>query len=185
MTTVSQTERRAMMESSSRFRELFGSFPTPVAIVTAMGADGTPFGFTSNAVCAVSAATPSLLISVGAGSRTLPAIVASQAFAVNFLSVEGQSASELFASKAADKFAHVDWEPSALAAGAPLLTDIALSYAECRIVSTTRADDHWLFTARVEGTAVFPRVPLLYRRGEYSAWSSHHGASLPVLEGAL
>ncbi|MBC9726546.1 flavin reductase family protein [Streptomyces sp. TRM68367] len=163
-----------MTVGSERFSELFGSFPTPIAIVTARGADGEPFGYTSNSVCAVSAATPMLLISVGKQSRTLPAIVSSQAFAVNFLSASGRSASQVFASKATDKFADVTWQPSAVAEGAPLLTEIALGYAECRVESATQVSDHWLFIARVEGTAVFPREPLLYRKGSYSVWSPQY-----------
>ncbi|MFG2873473.1 flavin reductase family protein [Streptomyces sp. NPDC048337] len=163
-----------MTVASERFSELFGSFPTPIAIVTAMGADGEPLGFTSNSVCAVSAATPTLLISVGKESRTLPAIVSSQAFAVNFLSAAGESTSRLFASKAADKFADVEWEPSALANGAPLLTGVALGYAECRVEDALQVSDHWLFIARVEGTAVFPREPLLYRKGRYSVWQPQY-----------
>ncbi|WP_406435408.1 flavin reductase family protein [Streptomyces sp. NBC_00631] len=156
---------------SARFSELFGSFPTPVAVITAVDGAGEPFGFTSNAVCAVSAATPMLLISVGKGSRTLPAIMSSQAFAVNFLSSSGQAASQIFASKATDKFTHFTWQSSAVAKGAPLLVDIALSYAECRVESAIEVSDHWLIIARVEGTAVFPREPLLYRRGDYGVWS--------------
>jgi flavin-dependent trigonelline monooxygenase, reductase component len=42
---------------SVRFSELFGSFPTPIAIVTAMDGKGEPYGFTSNAVCGGSAST--------------------------------------------------------------------------------------------------------------------------------
>ncbi|MFE9762991.1 flavin reductase family protein [Streptomyces sp. NPDC005808] len=167
-----------MTVASERFSELFGSFPAPIAIVTAMGADGEPMGFTSNSVCAVSAAVPTLLISVGEESRTLPAIVSSQAFAVNFLSALGQSASQVFASKAADKFAGVEWQPSALAEGAPLLAGIALGYAECRVESVVKASDHWLFIARVEGTAVFPREPLLYRKGRYSVWRPQYADSV-------
>ncbi|MFJ7326482.1 flavin reductase family protein [Streptomyces cyaneofuscatus] len=166
-----------MTVGSERFSELFGSFPTPVAIVTAMGADGEPLGFTSNSVCAVSALTPTLLISVGATSRTLPAIVSSQAFAVNFLSAAGQGASEVFASKSADKFADVEWQPSALAEGAPLLTGVALGYAACKVESSLQVSDHRLFVARVVETAVFPGEPLLYRQGSYGVWRPRYADS--------
>jgi flavin reductase (DIM6/NTAB) family NADH-FMN oxidoreductase RutF len=165
----------------ARFSDLFGSFPTPVAIVTASDRDGKPYGFTSNAVCAVSAATQMLLISVGKGSRTLPAISASGAFAVNFLATAGRAASQIFASKATDKFANQTWRPSTVAEGAPLLVDIALSYAECRVDHAIEVSDHWLFIARVEGAAVFPREPLLYRRGDYGVWSLQHGKALSAI----
>lgn len=156
---------------SIRFSELFGSFPTPIAIVTATDGSGEPYGFTSNAVCAVSAATSTLLVSVGKGSRTLPAILSSRAFAVNFLSSSGRDASQVFASKVTDKFANVEWRPSALAEGAPLLTEIALGLAECRVENAIEVSDHWLVIGRVEGYEIFPREPLLYRRGDYGVWS--------------
>ncbi|MFF4732482.1 flavin reductase family protein [Streptomyces mirabilis] len=156
---------------SVRFSELFGSFPTPIAIVTAMDGAGEPYGFTSNAVCSVSAATSTLLVSVGKGSRTLPAIVSSQAFAVNFLSSSARDASQVFASKGTDKFAHVEWRPSAVAGGAPLLTEIALGIAECRVENAIEVSDHWLFVGRVEGAETFHREPLLYRRGDFGVWS--------------
>lgn len=160
-----------MTVDSVRFSELFGSFPTPIAIVTAADGEGEPFGFTSNAICAVSAETPMLLISVGKESRTLSAIQSSQAFAVNFLSASGRTASRIFASKVRDKFGHVTWRPSVFAEGAPLLLDIALSYAECRVEKAIEVSDHWLFIAKVEGADIFPREPLLYRRGHYGVWS--------------
>ncbi|MFH8492612.1 flavin reductase family protein [Streptomyces coeruleorubidus] len=156
---------------SVRFSELFGSFPTPIAIVTATDGKGEPYGFTSNAVCAVSAATSMLLVSVSKESRTLPAILSSQAFAVNFLSSSGRDASQVFASKATDKFAHVEWRPSAIAEGAPLLFEVALGLAECRVENAIEVSDHWLVIGRVEGAAIFPREPLLYRRGDYGVWS--------------
>lgn len=159
---------------SAQFSELFGSFPTPIAIVTAADEGAKPFGFTSNSVCAVSAATPMLLTSVSKNSRTLPAIMSSQAFAVNFLAAPGRAASQIFASKSKDKFANLVWRPSVIASGAPLLVDIALSYAECRVENAIEVSDHWLFIARVEGVAVFRREPLLYRRGDYGVWSQHN-----------
>ncbi|MFC7842835.1 flavin reductase family protein [Streptomyces sp. NPDC057382] len=155
----------------ARFSELFGSFPTPIAIVTATDGKGEPYGFTSNAVCSVSAAASTLLVSIGKESRTLPAILSSQAFAVNFLSSSGREASKVFASKATDKFAHVEWRPSAISEGAPLLFDVALGLAECRVENAIEVSDHWLVIGRVEGAAVFPREPLLYRRGDYGVWS--------------
>lgn len=162
-----------MGTGSAGFSEFFGSFPTPIAIVTARDREGRLSGFTSNAVCSVSAASRTLLVSVGKGSRTLPAIQESRAFAVNYLSAAGRTASQVFASKAADKFADVEWVPSRIAEGAPLLVDIALSFAECRVENCIEVSDHWLFMARVEESTVFPREPLLYRRGDYGVWSPH------------
>ncbi|WP_167159923.1 flavin reductase family protein [Streptomyces sp. MBT27] len=156
--------------SPEQFREIFGSFPTVVAIITAVDDQGEPRGFTCNAVCSVSVAPPLLLISVDKRSQTLPALESSQAFVVNFLSASGQEASQIFAGKGQDKFTHVRWRPSEVAGGAPILSDVALAYAECRVVQTVEAGDHWLFIGQVEGGGTQPHEPLLYCQGEYSVW---------------
>ncbi|OIJ94399.1 hypothetical protein BIV25_22610 [Streptomyces sp. MUSC 14] len=156
---------------SEQFREIFGSFPTAVAVITAVDDQGEPRGFTCNAVCSVSASPPLLLIGVDKRSQTLPALLSAQAFVVNFLSASGQEASQVFAGKGQDKFAAVEWRPSELAAGAPILSGVALAYAECRVVQTVEAGDHWLFIARVEGGEAHAREPLLYCKGVYSGWS--------------
>ncbi|WP_262005163.1 flavin reductase family protein [Streptomyces sp. FIT100] len=151
-----------------QFRDIFGSFPTSVSIITAMDNDGMPRGFTCNAICAVSADPPLLLISISKTSQTLPAVLSSRSFVVNFLASSGVEASNVFAGKGQDKFADVRWQPSDVASGAPILSDLALAYAECRVEQTVEAGDHLLVIARVDGGSTFPRDALLYCRGEYS-----------------
>lgn len=159
-----------MAITPQRFRDVFGSFPTSVAIITAMGEGGEPRGFTCNAVCAVSATPPLLLVCVDNNSQTLPAITSSESFVVNVLSDAGEEVSRAFAGKGDDKFAEVAWRRSEHAAGAPVLTEATIAYAECRVVETTQAGDHRIFIARVEAAEVFTRDPLLYHKGRYSSW---------------
>lgn len=158
-----------MTVTPPQFRELFGSFPAQVAIVTAVDADGQPRGFTCTATCAVSATPPLLLVCVDEASQTLPAILSSRSFVVNLLSGTGEAASRVFAGKDPDKFDHVRWRPSDVAGGAPILTDVALAYAECQLVQDRPAGDHRIVVGRIEGSAVFPRTPLLYGRGDYTS----------------
>ena len=61
------------------------AFPTGVAVVTTLDAEGGPRGLTTNALCAVSAEPPLLLVCVDRESRTLPALLHSGRFVVNFL----------------------------------------------------------------------------------------------------
>ncbi|MFI1360483.1 flavin reductase family protein [Streptomyces sp. NPDC020898] len=172
-----------MPVSPSQFREVFGSYPAQVAIITAVGADGQPRGFTCTTTCAVSATPPLLLICVDDNSQTLPAILTSRSFVVNILAAPGEQASRLFAGKAQDKFDHLEWRPSDSAGGAPILTDIVLAYAECRVVQSMTAGDHRIVVGQVEGSAVFPREPLLYGKGDYHAWPSTLGAALGPVGG--
>lgn len=161
-----------MAVDAVRFRELFGSFPTSVSIVTTLDDRGEPRGFTCNAVCAVSADPPLLLVCVDKGSRSLPALQHSGAFVVHVLAEEGRDASDRFAGRSEDKFAGQEWYPSAAAGGAPVLTGVALALAECVVVQRVEAGDHWIFIARVDGAQVFPRRPLLYHRRGYHVWES-------------
>ncbi|MQY36679.1 Flavin-dependent monooxygenase, reductase subunit HsaB [Streptomyces sp. RB17] len=160
-----------MAVDTNRFREFFGSFPTAVAIVTALDERNEPRGFTCNALTAVSAEPPLLSVCVDRRSQTLPALAHSGAFVVHVLAEGAQEASELFAGKSERKFAGRGWKPSSVAQGAPVLADIALAYAECSVVQRVEAGDHWIYIARVDGAAVFPRRPLLYHQRHYRVWS--------------
>ena len=95
------------------------AFPTGVAIVTTLEPDGTPRGLTTNAVSSVSAEPPILLVCVDRESRTLPALLHTKRFVVNFMRDDHAGICELFASKADDKFSQVPWTPGL--GGVPVL----------------------------------------------------------------
>jgi flavin-dependent trigonelline monooxygenase, reductase component len=152
-------------------RRLFGAIPAAVSIVTTVDSGGVPYGFTANTLSAVSLDPPLISVCVQKGSRTLKAIGASGAFAVNVLADGGQRAARLFASRAEHRFAKVRWSPSTVAGGAPLLEDVALAHAECVVERFIEAGDHWLVIGRLERVDVTARAPLLYQRGVFAAWS--------------
>jgi len=153
------------------FFEVMASFPSGVAIVTTVTADGVPRGLTTTAVCSVSADPPTILVCVDLGSRTLAALRVSRRFVVNFV---GEGRSELcsrFASKEEDKFAGVSWRPTA--AGMPLLHDDVLAWAECGTVHELEIGDHVVLVARVDDGGVQHELepPLMYYRRSWGVWS--------------
>jgi flavin reductase (DIM6/NTAB) family NADH-FMN oxidoreductase RutF len=152
------------------FKGVAGSFPAGVAVVTSRGADGVPRGLTGNAICSVSASPPLLLVCVDKRSQTLPSIRQARSFVVNFLAAGRQELSDRFASKDPDKLAGVAWEPSRVAAGAPILVDDVVAVAECLVTREIDAGDHWIFIASIEAGAVYQGVPLMYYRRAYAAW---------------
>ena len=159
------------------FFDVMASFPSGVAIVTTLTADGAPRGLTTTAVCSVSAEPPTILVCVDLASRTLAALRASRRFAVNFM---GEGRSELcllFASKAEDKFARVTWQPTP--SGMPLLADDVLAWADCETMQELEVGDHVLLVARVEAGGVQPELepPLMYYRRSWGVWSPTHDAS--------
>jgi flavin reductase (DIM6/NTAB) family NADH-FMN oxidoreductase RutF len=160
------------------FKGVAGSFPTGVTVVTSRGADGVPRGLTSNAICSVSADPPLLLVCVDKRSQTLPSIREAGSFVVNFLAAGREELSNRFASKHPDKLAEVTWEPSRVAAGAPILVEDVVAVAECVVTQEIDAGDHWIFIGRIEAGAVGEGVPLMYYRRAYATWPK---PSLPLV----
>jgi flavin reductase (DIM6/NTAB) family NADH-FMN oxidoreductase RutF len=87
------------------FFAIMGAFPTGVTVVTALDEHGEPRGLTSSATCNVSAELPLMLVYVDKRSNTQPALRHGGKFVVNFLNAGRGDLSNLFASKAADRFA--------------------------------------------------------------------------------
>ncbi|MEI7760648.1 MAG: flavin reductase family protein [Thermoleophilia bacterium] len=154
----------------SMFFQIMSAFPTGVAIVTTLEADGTPRGLTTNAVTSVSADPPILLICIDRTSRTLPALTESRRFVVNFMRDDHAEICELFASKVEDKFARVAWTPGV--AGVPILHEGAVAHAECVTLEEIEIGDHVVVMGLVEsGSAPNPDdVPIVwFQRGFSSA----------------
>jgi flavin reductase (DIM6/NTAB) family NADH-FMN oxidoreductase RutF len=159
--------RRRMAVDRDTFLRVMSAFPTGVAIVTTLEADGTPRGLTTNAVTSVSADPPILLVCVDRNSRTLPALLHSKRFAVNFMRDDSAEISRTFASKADDKFDRVTWRPGL--GGIPLLETGAIAHAECTTLEELEIGDHVVVTGLVEsGRPPDPsEVPILYHRREF------------------
>ncbi len=170
------------------FFEIMASFPTGVAIVTTLDADGTPRGLTTTAVSSVSARPPTVLVCVDLGSRTLAALRTSRHFVVNFIGERRSPLCLRFASKVEDKFEGVSWTPSS--AGLPVLHDDALAWAECTTMHDVEVGDHVLLVARVQAGGVQPELdpPLLYYRRSWGVWTPVHerdepdAVSIPAME---
>ncbi|MGK5532613.1 flavin reductase family protein [Streptomyces sp. URMC 129] len=151
----------------SLFRALMGSLMSGVSILTSRRADTSPVGMTCSSVCSVSADPPLLLACVATPSSTLDAITGSGRFVVNFLDSEADSVSDLFASRAAEKFTEVEWRPGAMTQ-APVLAG-SVAHAESVVHQLVEAGDHVIVVGRIVGGEALPdRFPLGYWRGSYA-----------------
>lgn len=160
-----------MPVDAETFRNVLGSIPAGVSVITAIGEDGHPRGLTSTAVCSVSLEPPLLLICVDKTSNTLPALRHARSFVVNVLADGREARSRQFASKDPDKFRGVRWEPSSVAHGAPILVADCAAHAACIVVGEHEAGDHIVFLASVEAGSLVPdREPLVFLRGAYRGW---------------
>src|ERR1700693_3568855 len=82
-----------------RFREVMGSFPSGVVVLTAFGEDGLPRGLTVSAFCAVSLEPPLALVCIDKFSHTLPAVQHTGGFTANILAAGREQLARSMATK--------------------------------------------------------------------------------------
>ncbi|MBR0869554.1 flavin reductase family protein [Bradyrhizobium tropiciagri] len=158
------------------FRNALGTFATGVTIVTAMSADGRPYGITCNSFASVSLNPPLVLWSLGMFSQGLPIFQNASHFAVNVLSAAQQALASQFARSSADKFAGVSWTPGF--GNAPVLAD-AIANFQCRAANRYYGGDHVIFLGAVEAYAYTGNEPLLFARGGFGRFLPDTGGKTP------
>ena len=146
------------------FRNALGTYATGVTIITAMTADGKPYGLTCNSFASVSLNPPLVLWSLGMFSQGLPIFQNASHFAVNVLGASQQALANKFAKSSAEKFVGVEWVPGL--GDAPLLADSVASF-QCRAANRYYGGDHVIFLGAVEAYAYNRQEPLLFARGGY------------------
>jgi len=146
------------------FRRALGSFLTGVTIVTTIGAEGEPRGFTANSFTSVSLEPPLVLVCIAKKALGHQAFSTSRGFAINILSEDQRAASGIFASKAADKFAAVAWQPGQT--GNPVI-DGSVAVFDCDMEQLVDAGDHSILIGRVHDFTHSSAQPLGYCRGTY------------------
>ena len=158
------------------FQQVMACFPAGVAVVTTLDAEGAPRGLTTTAVTSVSLDPPLLLVCVGRGSRTLPALRRARAFAVNVLDAGHAHVALRFGSKSEEKFAELAWTPGP--GGQPILHDHCIAWAECRTWSEVEAGDHVILIGEVaHGAAAYHRESLVYFRRDFGHFEPHASAA--------
>ncbi|WP_218108777.1 MULTISPECIES: flavin reductase family protein [unclassified Streptomyces] len=152
-----------------RFRGLMRSFPTGVAVVTAVDRKGRPHGLTCTSLSSVTLDPPSLLVCLNTASGTLRALRDSGAFTVNLLHARGLDAAKIFSSPAEDRFTRVGWRPGPRL-GQPWLEEDAFAFAECRLSATTVVGTHAVVFGEVVHVEQRTDSPLLYGQQRFSHW---------------
>jgi flavin reductase (DIM6/NTAB) family NADH-FMN oxidoreductase RutF len=151
------------------YRLLMSCFPTGVAVVTALDAEGAPHGLTCTSLTSVTLSPPTLLVSLSTGSGTLAALRATGAFAVNLLHARGRPAAEIFSSQVPDRFSRLAWRRFG-ASGCPWLVDNAFAAAECQVSDSMPVGDHEVVFGTVTRLTHTSDLPLLYGMRQFSSW---------------
>lgn len=151
------------------FRQVLGSYPTGVCVVTALDEGGAPVGLVVGSFTSVSLDPPLVGFLPDRRSTTWPKIAVAGHFCVNVLAADQQALCRQIAAPGPDKFAGVEYGLSAHRL--PVLAG-AMTRIECALHAVAEAGDHWFVTGRVlELEALREAEPLLFFRGRYGSFA--------------
>ncbi len=150
----------------TEFRTVLGHFPTGVTVVAASDDSGA-HGMAIGSFFSISLDPPLVGFCVGETSASWAKIAPIGRFSVNVLSEHQVELSNVFASKAADKFASASWDPGP-ATGSPWIKD-AVAHIDCDLETTYPGGDHVIVVGRVRSMQVHrgEHGPLLFFKGGY------------------
>ncbi|NUS42748.1 MAG: flavin reductase [Mycobacteriaceae bacterium] len=153
------------VESVPGFKSVLGRFATGVAVITACH-DGAPVGFTCQSFSALSLDPPAVCFCPARSSTSWPRLRAAGRFCVNILAHDQQELCRQLARSGTDKFAGVQWTPSAN--GAPRLEG-AVATIDCELDRELDGGDHTIVIARVTALSEHSdAAPLLYYRAAFA-----------------
>ncbi|WP_411731399.1 flavin reductase [Paeniglutamicibacter sp.] len=138
-------------------------FVTGVTVVTTQE-NGVAKGLAVNAYSSISLEPPLVMVCVQKTSSTYPALFASTHLGINILSNQQKDTVSTFASKAADKFADIDWHAGP--SGSPLI-DGSSAMIEAEIRERFQAKTHTIFVCRVRHAEVGGVEPMVYKAGRF------------------
>lgn len=155
------------------FRRVLGHFPTGVTVVTAPGDDG-PTGMAIGSFASVSLEPPLVMFCPAKDSSSWERMKPAGRFCVNVLGAHQAEVCGVFASKADDKFAGIEWTTEVT--GAPVLPG-ALAWIDCEPYAVYDGGDHDIVVGRVVALGTghdhdLDHGPLLFFRGGYGRHQS-------------
>lgn len=155
---------------AGRFRTVLGHFPTGVAVITGMDADGKPAGMAIGSFGSVSLDPPLVAFMPDKSSSSWPKFRDSGHFCVNILGSDQEDVCRTFAVSGGDKFAELAWHPAG--SGSPVL-DGVLAWIDCDIDVVHEAGDHYIVIGKVRELDVgSTAVPLVFFQGGYGRFSA-------------
>ena len=148
-------------------RNLLGSYPTGVAVVTTCTPEGRPVGLTINSFASLSLAPPLVLWSLVAHSSSQEVFRRCSHFAISVLSSAQEELARRFATSAiADKFSGVALRQTP---EGPLAIDGALTTLVCAHDHCRDVGDHLLLVGRIVRTVSTRGAPLVFHGGQFKS----------------
>jgi flavin reductase (DIM6/NTAB) family NADH-FMN oxidoreductase RutF len=138
-------------------------FVTGVTVVTVMDGD-VPKGLAVNAFASISLEPPTVMVCIQRTSSTHDCLFRAGHLAINILSTDQLDVVQRFASKSADKFEGLDWQPGPF--GSPFIARSS-AQMEVQIRERLQASTHTVFICRVVDAQVTDRSPMVYSAGQF------------------
>lgn len=149
---------------SARFRQVLGHFPTGVCIVASVH-DDHPVGLAIGSFFSLSLDPALVGFCAARTSSTWPKVREAGRFCVNVLGDDQEHVSRVFATRDADKFAQIAWEPTA--SGQPKI-DGSVAWIDCNLDAVHDGGDHEIAIGAVQDLGVESESnPLVFFRGGY------------------
>lgn len=162
--TASEADHLALAFDSTSFRRTLGMFATGITVVTARARNGSLIGLTVNSFNSVSLDPPLIVWSLANNSTARATLEECEYYAINVLARDQEAVSSLFASKEANRFNGVDWEPGL--GGAPIIAGCCAVF-EVRNTLRYPGGDHVVFIGHVERCDRTEDEPLVFFNGRY------------------
>jgi flavin reductase (DIM6/NTAB) family NADH-FMN oxidoreductase RutF len=152
---------------SGTFRQIVGSFPTGVTVLTT-AVEGRFHGITVNSLTSVSLDPLLVLVCIERRAHAHAEIERGMQFGLSFLEAGQEASSRLFALTLPPEGGHLRVASFHLSPhGVPIL-DGAVAWLECGVQARYPGGDHTIFLSSVvDGNVHHDRQPLVYFRGRY------------------
>ena len=151
------------------FRQVLGTYPTGVCVITALDAEDKPAGMVVGTFTSVSLDPPLVGFLPDKKSSSWPVIEQAGRFCVNVLGSDQQDVCRQLAGKGPDKFAGVAYAVSEHRL--PVIAE-GIARIECTLHSVTDAGDHWFVLGKVESLAATrDGDPMLFHKGRYGGFA--------------
>ncbi|AMO86579.1 p-hydroxyphenylacetate 3-hydroxylase, reductase component [Solibacillus isronensis B3W22] len=149
------------------FKEVMGSYPSGVTVVTTVDANNQPVGLTANSFVSVSIDPLLILWCIDKKSTSYAAFEHSDYFTVNILSADQGDACWAFASKKEpDRFSKCSWELSENKV--PVIKN-AFANLECKKYNVVDAGDHYILIGQVVNIHKADKEAMLYYKRNLGA----------------
>lgn len=163
------TQPAATALDSAVMRQVMGSYPTGVVVITGIADHGQPLGMVVGTFTSVSLEPPLISFLPMKSSKSFAALRTAKSFCVNILAADQEQVCRHFASKAEDKFADLNWRKSP--AGAPILEGV-VGWIECSYADIVEAGDHYIALGAITNLAIErDTLPLLFFQRGYGRFT--------------